>query len=41
MPVSAVISPTKQKTLDLIFCILFEKARPVAIGKTPPTIADE
>ena len=41
IPVSAVISPTKQKTFDLLFFNLLEKATPVAIGITPPTIAEE
>ena len=42
MPVSAVISPIKQKTLDdLSFFSFKDIAVPTAIGKTPPTMADE
>ena len=41
IPVSAVMSPTKQKTFDLFFFNLLFKATPVAIGIMPPTIADE
>ena len=42
MPVSAVMSPIKQNTLlSFSFFSLIDIAVPTAIGKTPPTKAEE
>ena len=42
IPVSAVISPIKQNTLDAFsFLYLIDIAVPTAIGNTPPTNAEE
>ena len=41
MPVSEVISPTKQNTFSFFFFFLIEIATPKAIGICPLTIAEE
>ena len=42
IPVSAVISPIKQNTLEFFsFLYLIDIAVPTAIGKIPPTKAEE